>query len=146
MSRGLGRVQRDCLGAIRLFEQDCTFPTALNLCQIVYDLHWHDIKPEHLAAVRRALSSLQRKGLVEGRRRGEVSPLNELGTLMWFQWRSCAPEGSAEHIAALEHAWITPEAPSLRHLSRSLSARLYDLKWDKFRRAKLKMMRAEASQ
>ena len=71
MSRGLGRIQRECLRVIESYEDAGKMPTTFNITAEVYQ-----VTPDRFGnrmvsdtqhvATKRALSSLRRKGLVAG--------------------------------------------------------------------------------
>ena len=77
MSRGLGRIQRDCLRVIAKCQASGRQPTTFNIAAEVYR-----IKPDsdgnrmcndaQHTAVKRALVSLRRKGLVSGQQQIHV--------------------------------------------------------------------------
>jgi hypothetical protein len=72
MSRGLGRIQRECLRVIANYEAGGKRPTTFNVAAEVYqvrrDRHGNRmINDAQHTATKRALSGLRSKGLVVGR-------------------------------------------------------------------------------
>jgi hypothetical protein len=71
MSRGLGRIQRECLRVIAGYEAGGVRPTTFNVAADVYHVE-HDadgsrmINDAQHVATKRALATLRRKGLVTG--------------------------------------------------------------------------------
>lgn len=66
MSQGLGRIQRGCLRVFGEYEAKGKRPTMLNMASEVYRVKPDRLSDEQHAATRRALASLQQKGLVSG--------------------------------------------------------------------------------
>lgn len=71
MSRGLGRIQRECLRVIESYEAEGKRPTTFNIACDVYQVERdHDgnrwCNDAQHTAVKRALANLRRKGLVSG--------------------------------------------------------------------------------
>jgi len=66
MSKGLGRIQRGCLRILGEYEAAGKRPTMLNIASEVYRVKPDRLSYEQHAATRRALGSLQQKGLVSG--------------------------------------------------------------------------------
>ena len=71
MSRGLGRIQRECLRVIESYEAAGKIPTTINVAAKVYQIkpdrqgvRW--INDAQYTATKRALAGLRRKGLVNG--------------------------------------------------------------------------------
>jgi hypothetical protein len=71
MSRGLGRIQRECLRVIERYEAAGKRPTTFNIAAEIYQAEPdHDGNPmindaQHVAT-KRALANLRRKGLISG--------------------------------------------------------------------------------
>ena len=82
MSRGLGRIQRECLRVIEEYEAAGHKPTTFNIVAQVYqierDRHGNRMcnDAQH-TATKRALASLRRKGLVSGQQDTAVFPSGE---------------------------------------------------------------------
>src|SRR5262245_28040077 len=71
MSRGLGRVQRRCLDAIRKYETQGKCPTTFNITAEVYEVQRDEdgnryVSDAQHVAVKRALRGLRRQGRVIG--------------------------------------------------------------------------------
>ena len=66
MSKGLGRIQRGCLRVIGQYEAAGKRPTMLNIASEVYRVRPDRLSEAQHVAGRRALTSLQQKGLVSG--------------------------------------------------------------------------------
>ena len=109
MSKGLGWVQRECLRAIRKFESVGQRPTTYDVVAEVYDVkqdqygnQW--INDAQYSAVKRALASLRRKGLVAGE---QVFELNEHGRKLFIL--SQHPRGYAQRCCL----WATAPLSTL---------------------------------
>jgi hypothetical protein len=78
MSRGLGRIQQECLRVIDMYEAAGKEPTTFNIVAEVYqikrDRHGNRMcnDTQH-TAVKRALAGLRRKGLVTGQQKTSVA-------------------------------------------------------------------------
>jgi hypothetical protein len=66
MSRGLGRIERECLRFIEFFEGRSFEPSTIHIAAKVYHVKDRTISGAQYVATKRALASLQRKGLVTG--------------------------------------------------------------------------------
>jgi hypothetical protein len=71
MSRGLGRIQRECMRVIERYEATGKRPTTFNITAEVYQVEPDQdsnrlVSDAQHVAVRRALANLRRKGLVSG--------------------------------------------------------------------------------
>ena len=77
MSRGLGRIQRECLRVIESYEKAGKEPTTFNIVADVYqikrDRHGNRMRNDaQHTAVKRALAGLRRIGLVAGQQARRV--------------------------------------------------------------------------
>jgi hypothetical protein len=63
MSRGLGRIERECLRFIEFFEGHCFEPSTIHIAAKVYHVKGRPISEAQYVATKRALASLQRRGL-----------------------------------------------------------------------------------
>ena len=82
MSRGLGRIERDCLRVIEEYEAAGRKPTTFNIAAQVYRVERNRrgnrmINEAQHVATKRALASLRRKGLVSGQQDTAVFPSGE---------------------------------------------------------------------
>lgn len=66
MSKGLGRIQRGCLRVLGEYEATGRRATILDIASEVYRVRPDRLSDEQHAVTRRALASLQQKGLVSG--------------------------------------------------------------------------------
>jgi hypothetical protein len=102
MGRGLGKVQRKVLAALRKHG-----PLAAgNIAAVVYfgsylasDGHWGDLKRWHYVSVCRAIHSLEQQGLI---RRLDCEPIGLRGVIRWGlagrkPHLNAAPPAEAEH-------------------------------------------------
>jgi hypothetical protein len=89
MSRGLGRIERECLRVIEEYVAAGKRPTTFNIAAEVYqikrDRHGNRmVSDAQHVATRRALANLRRKGLVSGQQDVEVQ---EDGTKLFLHTR-----------------------------------------------------------
>jgi len=75
MPKGLGRIQRGCLRILGEYETAGKRPTMLNIASEVYRVRPDRLSEAQYVATRRALTSLQQKGLVSGQ--GEIQFASE---------------------------------------------------------------------
>jgi len=68
--KGLGRIQRGCLRVLGEYAAASKRPTMLNIASEVYRVRPDRLSEAQHVATRRALASLQQKGLVSGQ--GEI--------------------------------------------------------------------------
>jgi hypothetical protein len=78
MSKGLGRIQRECLRVIERYEAEGKKPTTFTIVAEVYqikpDRHGNRmVSDAQHVATKRALASLRRKGLAAGQQDVEVA-------------------------------------------------------------------------
>jgi hypothetical protein len=73
MSKGLGRIQRGCLRVIEEYEAAGKRPTTFNIAAEVYRVRPDRLSDAQHAATKRALASLQQKGLVCGQQHLELA-------------------------------------------------------------------------
>lgn len=77
MSRGLGRIERECLRVIENYEAAGKEPTTFNIAAEVYRVRRDKqgnrmiTNPQHVS-VKRALAGLRRKGLITGQQKVTV--------------------------------------------------------------------------
>jgi hypothetical protein len=97
MSRGLGRIQRECLRVIKSYQTSGRTPTTFTIAAKVYRVEpdqdgnrW--VSDAQHASVRRALINLRRKGLVHGE---QATVISADGTRILAQVRS-PTDGRAE--------------------------------------------------
>ncbi len=100
MSRGLGRIQRECLRVIEQYEAAGKRPTTFNVAAEVYQIKRDSLgnrmvsDAQHVAT-KRALASLRRKGVIFGQQDIEVYPDGTKG----FPHTQRLADGSYSHWA-----------------------------------------------
>jgi hypothetical protein len=109
MSRGLGRIQRECLRVIEAYEAAGKRPTTFNIVAEVYQIKRdrHDNRmcndAQH-TAVKRALVGLRKKGLIKGQQ--ALAQLGDDGPTVLAR---CSVKGRAVRCCY----WSIPSAPDL---------------------------------
>jgi len=88
MSKGLGRIQRGCLRVLGEYEAAGKRPTMLNIASEVYRVRPDRLSEAQHVATRRALTSLQQKGLVSGQGHIQFVPGRPL-SLAGARFRDC---------------------------------------------------------